>query len=207
MSSMKTRKQFLSAQEQPSSGALGNGLSGAAPPRGGRTVWFHRTEEEFARNKELIANLLPRPPPQRRWYCVAASKVKCFLSQVTAACALPGSLHQAASTPGAVPDPAGRQGKGGGRSKPSSRLCQSTTDRSVREPPAGASCHMCLCYAPKWRPLAERKCDSMGLNSPQRLRASCLAQVAGQMDGGYQEQSPPRFRSSHAAQQDTGILG
>lgn len=96
MSSMKTRKQFLSAQEQPSSGALGNGLSGAAPPHGGRTVWFHRTEEEFARNKELIANLLPRPPPQRRWYCVAASKVKCFLSQVMAAWALPGSLHPAA---------------------------------------------------------------------------------------------------------------
>lgn len=121
MSSMKTRKQFLSAQEQPSSSALGNELSGAAPPLGGRTVWFHRTEEEFARNKELIANLLPRLPPQRRQYCVAASKVKCFLSQVTAACALPGSLHPAASTPGAVPDPAGRQDKGGGLSKPSSR--------------------------------------------------------------------------------------
>lgn len=128
---MKARKQFLSAQEQASSRALGNEPSGAAPPRGGRTVWFRRTEEEFARNKELIANLLPRPPPQRRWYCVAASKVKCFLSQVTAACALPGSLDPAASTAGAIPDPAGRQGKGGGLSKPSSRPCQNPTERRV----------------------------------------------------------------------------
>lgn len=47
----------------------------------------------------------------------------------------------------------------------------------------------------------------MELNSPQRFRASCLAQVDGQMDGGYQEQSPLGFRISHAAQQDTSLLG
>lgn len=126
MSSMKTRKQFLSAQEQPSSRALGNELSGAAPPRGGRTVWFHRTEEEFARNKELIANLLPRPPPQRRWYCVAASKVKCFLSQVIAACALPGSLHARSNSRSSW-----EAGRGGGQSKPSRRPGQRTTERQV----------------------------------------------------------------------------
>lgn len=150
MSSMKTRKQFLSAQEQTSSGALGNELSGAAPPHGGRTVWFHRTEEEFARNKELIANLLPWPPPQRSWYCVAASKVKCFLSQVMGACTPPGSLYLAASTLGAIPDPAGRQGKGGGLSKPSSRPCQSTTERQVcKRASSWASCHMCVVLCSK----------------------------------------------------------
>lgn len=176
MSSTNTSKQFLSAQEQTSSGALGNELSGAAPPRGGRTVWFHRTGEEFARNKELIANLLPRTPPQMRWYCVAASKVKCFLSQVMAACALPGSLHLAASAAGAVPNPAERQGKGGGLSKPFSGPCQSATERQVckRCLQLGLPATCALCYASKWWSLAEGKSDSMGLNSPQRCRARCL---------------------------------
>lgn len=177
MSSVKTHKQLLSAPEQTSGGALGNELSGAAPPCGGRTVWFHRTGEEFARNKELIANLLPRPPPQRRWYCVAASKVKCFLSQAMAACALPGSPHLAAPAAGAIPDPAGRQGKGGGLNKPSRRPCQSATERQAwKRCLAGASCHICIVLCSKMVAPGRRETSQQPTKMQGQLPgARCLA--------------------------------